>query len=51
MYIYRAINSHPGAERRQQTGQSHNEQCMCAALLGLLTMVNEVTLSWETCWH
>lgn len=40
-----------GAWRKQKTGQSHNELCLCVALLGLLTAVNEVTVSGGTCWH
>lgn len=40
-----------GAGRRQKIGHSHNELCLCVALLGLLTAVNEVTVSGGTCWH
>lgn len=31
--------------------RSHNELCLCAVLLGLLTTDNEVTVSGGICWH
>lgn len=40
-----------GAGRWKKIGQRHNELCLCAAFLGLLTAVNEVTVSGGICWH